>query len=73
MAEMADDASAESRQLLDEAIGDAWENLAYHNLHNLKQLGPVDGFLLKSVRHYPFERRDGVARMRAILKDLSTP
>ena len=72
LAAMGDDVSEETRRLLSEAVGDAWENLAYHDLHNLSRVDRVEKFLSESVRHYPFKRRDGVARLRELLTNTPT-
>jgi len=64
LAEQSDTMSHQEKQNLDEAIGDAWENLAYLDVMRRQRMDRAETFLQKSASHYPFERRSGVLRIR---------
>jgi tetratricopeptide (TPR) repeat protein len=68
LAEMPPDVPGSERRYVDEAVGDAWENLAYLRLVRRRQTEGVEDFLRRSSEHYPFERRAGVARLREALE-----
>jgi len=57
----------------DMAVGDAWENLAYIDLMRYERTDRAAQFLDKSNEHWPFQNRDGVRRLRRVLRDLSNP
>ena len=66
------DVDEETRNRLDEAVGDAWENLAYLQLMRRGVVDDAESYLDESVRHYPFERRRGVQMLRRKLEELRT-
>lgn len=65
LAQLAEDVPERERRLLDEAVGDAWENLAYLDVVRRQRLDRAEGFLAEAVKHYPFESRPGVTGIRA--------
>lgn len=69
LAEMGPDVPAQERQDLDEAVGDAWENLAYLQLIRRGRTERVEEYLDESAKHYPHARRDGVAMLRQRLAE----
>lgn len=73
LAEMPSDVPEAERRYVDEAVGDAWENLAYLNLIRRRQTAGVADALDQSVRHFPFERRAGVAELRKALAEATSP
>jgi hypothetical protein len=70
LAELGANVPETERRGLDEAVGDAWENLAYLQLVRRHRSDRVEEFLDESAKHYPFARRDGVARLREQLAAL---
>jgi len=68
--QMPADVPEEERQNLDEAIGDAWENLAYLDVVRRKRADRADEFLAQAIKHYPFENRGGVQRIQIALEQL---
>ncbi len=60
--------SPQQRQDLDEAIGDAWENLAYLDVFRRQRTDRAENFLKKARQHYPFENRSGVLRIQEALR-----
>jgi tetratricopeptide (TPR) repeat protein len=72
LAEMAQDVPERERQNLDEAVGDAWENLAYLDVMRRQRLDRATEFLAQAVQHYPFENRRGVLSIRAEIDKLNT-
>lgn len=71
LAELGEDVPARERRDLDEAVGDAWENLAYLDVMRRQRLDRADDYLSRAVQHFPFENRPGVARIRARINELS--
>lgn len=67
LAELPADVPEAEHRYVDEAVGDAWENLAYLQLVRRQRTEGVEGFLAESVKHFPHERRSGVARLRELL------
>ena len=61
------------RQSLDEAVGDAWENLAYLDVIRRQRGDRAPRFLAESVQHFPFEDRLGVRRIQEALERLAAP
>jgi tetratricopeptide (TPR) repeat protein len=68
--QMPADVPEQERQNLDEAIGDAWENLAYLDVVRRKRPDRADEYLAQALKHYPFENRDGVQRVQKALLQL---
>jgi len=64
LAEMGPNVPEREHRDLDEAVGDAWENLAYLDVIRRGRMDRAVGFLEESVQHFPFEARSGVARIR---------
>ena len=54
----------QEKQDLDEAIGDAWENLAYLDVIRRQRVDRAETYLQKSSSHYPYDQRSGVLRIR---------
>lgn len=73
LAEMSPDVPEAERRYVDEAVGDAWENLAHLQLIRRRQTAGVADFLDQSLRHYPFQQRAGVARLREALAQATAP
>ena len=71
--QMAADVPDRERRLLDEAIGDAWENLAYLEVIRRQRIGRSEEFLAESIKHFPFENRGGVTRIRQAIEQLRNP
>ncbi|NQU48956.1 MAG: hypothetical protein HQ519_09950, partial [Planctomycetes bacterium] len=71
--QLAADVPDRERRLLDEAIGDAWENLAYLEVIRRKRIGRSEEFLAESIKHFPFQNRGGVARIRQAIEQLRNP
>ncbi len=69
LAELPADVPEAEHRYVDEAVGDAWENLAYLQLVRRHRTEMVEEFLSESVKHFPFERRQGVALLRARLAE----
>ena len=56
---MAQDAPVEDRQLLEEAVGDAWQNIAVlMSKHLGKPFAEQKPFLEKAVQFYPYQQRE---------------
>lgn len=70
LAALAPDAPPGQRQQLEEATGDAWENLAYLEVMRRGRRGQAEEYLARSLRHYPYEAREGVRRIRVSLEKL---
>nr|MBC8370824.1 hypothetical protein [Planctomycetota bacterium] len=68
--EMDDNVPDSERRHIDEAVGDAYENLAYYQVFRLNQVGDADNLLNKSNTHYPFDEREGVIMIRKKLKQI---
>lgn len=57
------------REGLEQAVGDAWENLAYLDIVRRKRFDRAPQFLDKSVRYWPYEAgRNGAAMLRELLQ-----
>jgi hypothetical protein len=69
LAEMRSDVPEQEHRYVDEAVGDAWENLAYLQLVRRQRTEGVEEFLDESVKHLPFSLRGGVARLRELLAE----
>lgn len=69
LAELPADVPEAEHRYVDEAVGDAWENLAYLQLVRRHRTEMVEEFLTESVKHFPHERRQGVALLRARLAE----
>lgn len=70
LAQLAEDVPERERRDLDEAVGDAWENLAYLDVMRRQRLDRADEFLANAVKHFPFESRTGVVGLRAEIERL---
>ena len=68
LAAMDDTHSPQQRQDLDEAIGDAWENLAYLDVFRRLRTDRAENLLKNASKHYPFEKRSGVLRIQEALR-----
>ncbi len=73
LAEMPADVPEQEHRYVDEAVGDAWENLAYLQLIRRHQTDHVEDYLNASAQHYPGAQRGGVARLRAALEAARHP
>lgn len=71
--QMPADVPEQERQNLDEAIGDAWENLAYLDVVRRQRTDRAEEYLAQAVKHYPFDERGGVQRIRQVLEQLRNP
>ena len=65
LAELPEDASERDRHLLEEAVGDAWQNIAVL-LRERKQapFGDYQRFCEEAVKFYPYQRREAAALLR---------
>lgn len=70
LAELAQDVPETERQDLDEATGDAYENLAYLDVMRRGRLDRAEAWLAEAVKHFPFASRPGVALIRAEMERL---
>ncbi len=70
LAEFPADVPLTEHRYVDEAVGDAWENLAYLQLIRRHQTDRVQEYLDESIQHYPFARRNGVALLRTRLAEV---
>lgn len=70
LAEMSPDVPEAERRYVDEAVGDAWENLAYLQIVRRRSADRAEEFLEESVKHYPYARRNGVSALRQRLAEL---
>ncbi|HBF22231.1 MAG TPA: hypothetical protein DDW23_00320 [Planctomycetes bacterium] len=64
LAELNPDIPELEQRDLDEAVGDAWENLAYLDVIRRGRIDRAPKYLEESVKHYPFEGRYGVMKVR---------
>ncbi|KAA3607084.1 MAG: hypothetical protein DWQ01_15375 [Planctomycetota bacterium] len=63
--------SLDDRQNAEEAVGDAWENLAYLDVVRRGRLDRAEEFLANSVAYFPYEEgREGVRRIRQAMDRL---
>lgn len=69
LAELPSDVPETEHRYVDEAVGDAWENLAYLQLMRRHRTEQVEEFLAESLKHFPHERRSGVIRLREQLSE----
>lgn len=70
LAELPAETSATDRQNLEEAVGDAWENLAYLDVMRRQRLDQAPAYLEESVKYFPYQRRPGVLRIQARMNEL---
>ena len=70
LAELGEDVPAAERRTLEEAVGDAWENLAYLALERRGVIADSPRYLAESVKYFPYERRGGVRALHAKLEEL---
>ncbi len=68
--QMGEDVPDAERQDLDEAIGDAWENLAYLDVMRRQRSDRAEEFLTQAQLHYPFANRGGIALIRVEIEKL---
>ncbi|MCA8976611.1 MAG: hypothetical protein KDC98_17960 [Planctomycetes bacterium] len=62
---MPDDADQRDRELLEEAVGDAWQNIAVLMKDHLgKPFADYEPFCTSAVRFYPYQRRAAAAMLR---------
>ena len=64
LASLPADVTEEERKTLEEAVGDAWENLAWLDVMRRRRLDRAEDYLEQSVKYYPGADRQGVARLR---------
>ena len=72
LSQLAEDVPDRERRDLDEAVGDAWENLAYLDVMRRQRLDRAESFLAEAVKHFPFDNRQGVVGLRAEMQRLRT-
>ena len=70
LAEMDENVPEEEHRSVDEAVGDAYENLAYYQVFRLNQVGNAEKLLKASSAHYPFQERGGVKMIRNKLEQI---
>ena len=70
LAEMDENVPEEEHRSVDEAVGDAYENLAYYQVFRLNQVGNAEKLLKASSAHYPFKERGGVKMIRNKLEQI---
>lgn len=70
LAEMAEDVPQEEHDYFDMAVGDAWENLAFLNLIRRGEIGDSETYIKNSLKHFPFDKRDGIPPLQAKLEEL---
>ncbi|MCP4094547.1 MAG: hypothetical protein GY747_14010 [Planctomycetes bacterium] len=70
LAEMTEDVPQAEREYFEEAVGDAWENLAFLNLIRRGEIGDSETYIKNSLKHFPFEERDGIPPLQAKLEEL---
>lgn len=65
LAAMPKDADERERELLEEAVGDAWQNLAVLSREVHKQpFSAYQEFCQQALRYYPYQRREAAAMLR---------
>ncbi|MFM1873497.1 MAG: hypothetical protein RL398_2919, partial [Planctomycetota bacterium] len=65
LAELPADTAQRDRELLEEAVGDAWQNLAVLAREARKQpFAAYERFCAESVKYYPYQRREAAAMLR---------
>ena len=68
------DADRDERNNLEEAIGDAWQNLAVLAArHHNKPFAEYRAFCEKAVQYYPYRQREAARMLRANEKESSAP
>jgi tetratricopeptide (TPR) repeat protein len=70
LAKMDDNVPESEHLYIDEAVGDAYENLAYYQVFRLNQVGDAEKLLKISETHYPFKKRNGVMMIREKIKQI---
>jgi hypothetical protein len=65
LAEMADDVPARERELLEEAVGDAWQNIAVLlREHEKAPFADYRAFCEQAVKYFPYQRREAASLLR---------
>ncbi len=65
LTEMSEDASERERHLLEEAVGDAWQNIAVMmREHQNAPFKDYQRFCEEAVKYYPYQRREAAALLR---------
>jgi tetratricopeptide (TPR) repeat protein len=65
LAELSDDTPARERELLEEAVGDAWQNIAVlMREHEKKPFADYKQFCEQAVKYYPYQRREAASLLR---------
>jgi hypothetical protein len=65
LAEMGDDVTEQERHLLEEAVGDAWQNIAVLlRTHKQAPFEDYQRFCEEAVKFYPYQRREAAAMLR---------
>ena len=70
LAEMGPDVPETEREYFDMAVGDAWENLAFLYLHRYEEIGDSETYIKNSLKHFPFDQRDGIPPLQQKLEEL---
>ena len=70
LAEMGPDVPETEREYFDMAVGDAWENLAFLYLHRYEEIGDSETYIKNSLKHFPFDKRDGIPPLQQKLEEL---
>ena len=70
LAEMAEDVPQTEHEYFDMAVGDAWENLAYLYLIRRGEIGDSETYIKNSLKHFPFDKRDGIRPLQQKLEEL---
>jgi len=64
LAKLPEDVTEEERHRKEEAVGDAWENLAYLDVMRRGRVDRAEDYLTESVNYYPYGLRRGVQTLR---------
>lgn len=65
LAELPESTSERDRQLLEEAVGDAWQNIAVLlRKHQKAPFGDYKRFCEEAIKYYPYQRREAAALLR---------
>lgn len=70
LAEMGPDVPETEREYFDMAVGDAWENLAFLYLNRYEEIGDSETYIKNSLKHFPFDQRDGIPPLQQKLEEL---
>ncbi|MGB0953442.1 MAG: hypothetical protein ACPG31_09460 [Planctomycetota bacterium] len=70
LAEMGPDVPETEREYFDMAVGDAWENLAFLYLNRYEEIGESETYIKNSLKHFPFDQRDGIPPLQQKLEEL---